>query len=283
MNTKLATTFSAEEIAAFGVEMKIALLATINPEGEPHITLISTLKAASAAELVWGQFTEGCSKKHVHARPQTGFLIMTLDKEIWRGTADFERTAQQGVDYDAYNNTPMFRYNSYFGVHTVYYMQLKEQTGREVLSMPRIIFGALKTMLARPLTGRAHGADILNTFTQGMLNKLDSLTFIAYVAEDGYPHIIPVIQLQAHGTRQLIFSGTPYGAELERIPAGSRVAAYCLQLSMENVLLRGTFRGLRGLPGIKTGLVDVDWVYNSMPPVPGQIYPPMELESIRQF
>jgi len=29
--------------------------------------------------------------------------------------------------------------------------------------------------------------------------------------------------------------------------------------------------------------VEVEWVYNSMPPVPGQVYPPVPIEAVREF
>jgi hypothetical protein len=51
--------FSQDEIRAFEPIMKIGLLATITPEGLPHITMLSSLKAAGERTLAWGQFTEG--------------------------------------------------------------------------------------------------------------------------------------------------------------------------------------------------------------------------------
>jgi hypothetical protein len=40
---------------------------------------------------------------------------------------------------------------------------------------------------------------------------------------------------------------------------------------------------MRRFCGIRCGVVEVDWVYNSMPPVPGRIYPPVGLEAVREF
>jgi hypothetical protein len=37
------------------------------------------------------------------------------------------------------------------------------------------------------------------------------------------------------------------------------------------------------LAGIKAGVVKVDWVYNPMPPVPGQIYPPVKLQAVEKY
>jgi hypothetical protein len=52
---------------------------------------------------------------------------------------------------------------------------------------------------------------------------------------------------------------------------------------MEDVLMRGRYIGMRRFGGIRCGVVEVDWVYNSMPPVPGRIYPPVGLEAVREF
>jgi hypothetical protein len=35
--------------------------------------------------------------------------------------------------------------------------------------------------------------------------------------------------------------------------------------------------------GIPSGVVNIDWVYNSMPPVAQQIYPPLKIEAVREF
>ena len=60
------TTFSPEEIDAFSPTMKIGLLATVNPDGLPHLTLTSSLQANAPTQMIFGQFTEGQSKKHVY-------------------------------------------------------------------------------------------------------------------------------------------------------------------------------------------------------------------------
>ena len=56
-----------------------------------------------------------------------------------------------------------------------------------------------------------------------------------------------------------------------------------MALTMEDVLLRGKYLGIQRMGGVKAGVVKVDWVYNPMPPVPGQIYPPVELKAVTQF
>ncbi len=275
-------TFSPEEIQAFEPIMKIGLLATITAEGFPHLTLLSSLKANSDKSLTWGQFTEGKSFSNVRENPKIGWLIMTLDKDLWRGKATFTHTQKSGVDFDWYNNVPMFRYNAYFGIHTVYYLDLVEQTGKQPLPMTLVIMSAVKTMISK-FFFRKRKDPVLNTWTQSLFNKLDNLKFLAYVADDGYPVIIPVIQAQAAGSQHLIFSTGAFSSELKRIPKNTAMALFGMSLDMTDVLTRGTYKGLRWIGPHRCGVLEVDWVYSPMPPVPQQIYPPIPLEPIREF
>ena len=254
--------------------MKIGILATVGEDGLPHMTLLSSLRASSPTRLTFGQFTEGFSKKNVGRNPRTGFLVMTLHKELWRGTATFSHTEKGGPDYDAYNNEPLFRYNSYFGIHTVYCLDLMAHTGRESLPMGGIVSASLATAAARAAEGAAAQCRALNQWTRGVMSAMGNPKFAAYVAPDGYPRIIPLLQAQAASRDRILFSPLAYGDELAAVPAGTCLAVFGMTLKMEDVLTRGTYAGIRRICGIRCGQLDVDWVYNSMPPAPGQIYPP---------
>ena len=71
---------------------------------------------------------------------------MFFDRYVWRGKAQFSHTATSGPEYENYNHLPMFRYNAYFGVHTVYYLNLVELVGREKLPMLTVGFAAIKLL-----------------------------------------------------------------------------------------------------------------------------------------
>jgi hypothetical protein len=277
------TSFSEEDIRSTQPAMKVGLLATVTPQGQPHVTMLSTLMACSPTQLCFGQFTEGLSKKHILGNPKVGFLIMSLDRNLWRGKAAFTHSAREGQEYDFYNNVPMFRYNAYFGVHTVYYMDLLAHTGKHALPMNRIIFAAVQSMLARSLGKKPGSKTVLNPWTRAFLNKMDNLKFVAYVGGDGYPVMIPAIQAQCLDPQHVLFSTAAYRGELEAIPAGVSLAVFGMSLAMEDVLMRGTYQGIRRLGGVRAGVMAVDWVYNSMPPVPGQIYPATGLTPVTEF
>jgi hypothetical protein len=124
---------------------------------------------------------------------------------------------------------------------------------------------------------------VLNSWTRAFVDKIDNLKFLSYVGEDGFPVLIPAIQTQSLDSQHVLFSTSVYTEELQAIPAGISLAVFNMALTMEDVLLRGKYLGLHRVGGVKAGVVEVDWVYNPMPPVPGQIYPPMELQAVKQF
>ena len=283
MNTQLYKTFSETDIQGTQPAMKVGLLASVTPEGLPHVTLLSSLMACGTTAMAFGQFTEGMSKKNILINPKTGFLIMSLDKNLWRGKATYTHYAKEGKEYDYYNNVPMFRYNAYFGVHTVYYLDLVGQTGKAPLPMNKIIFAAVQSMVARTLGGKAGNQSVLNGWTRAFLNKIDNLKFLCFIGTDGYPVIIPAIQAQSLDAQHVLFSTSVYSDELKAIPAGVDLAVFGMALTMEDVLLRGKYVGIRRLGGIKAGVVEVEWVYNPMPPVPGQVYPPVEVKAVTEF
>ena len=276
-------TFSEADLKSFEPELKVGLLATVNEEGLPHMTLITTMSANSPKQLFWGQFAEGLSKVNIRKNSKVGFLIMTLDRNLWRGKASFTSTTKTGKEYDLLNNTPMFRYNAYFGIHTVYYMDLIEQLGKEPLPMGNIIQAAIKTMVAKTLAGKGSGKEVLNLFTRKLTDKINNLKFLAYLDKDGYPFIIPVIQAQTAGSDRAIFASSVYRDDLKAIPQDATVAFFCMSFEMQTVLLRGIFTGFQSIGGIECGSIDINWVYSPMPPKSEQVYPAKKLEAVTSF
>ncbi len=149
--------------------------------------------------------------------------------------------------------------------------------------MNKVIFAALQTIQARMLGPKSSEKSVLNHWTCAFVDKIDNLKFLSYVGEDGYPIIVPAIQTQSLDKWNLLFSTSVYTDELEAIPKGIPLAVFGMALTMEDVLMRGTYKGLRRIGGVRVGTVEVDWVYNPMPPVPGQIYPPLELSPVAKY
>ncbi len=117
----------------------------------------------------------------------------------------------------------------------------------------------------------------MTRWSETLCGKLDTLKFLAYVGDDGFPWIIPVVPAVAAGDHRIVFARTTYRSELASIPNGAPVALFAMNMQMESVLLRGSY----GVRPAGLGVIDVDWVYNTMPPKPGQIFPPIPLRPVK--
>jgi hypothetical protein len=269
------------EVGPFSTDPKIGLLATLDPGGLPHVTLITTLEAASAERLTWGQFCEGASKDNVRRDPRVGFLVMTLARDLWRGRAVWVRASREGPEFEAYNRKPLFRYNSYFGIHTVHFMDVERVTPRGRLPVPRMVAAGLAARVAAVVCGRRRADPALKPWAAGLLRRVDSLKFLCFVDGDGYPVILPAVGCAPADASRVVI--VPASSEAAAIPPGAHVAVFALSLKLESVLLRGRAHAIRPAAGAGVGAVDVDWVYNSMPPKQGQVHPMPALDPVTRF
>ena len=279
----MKTAFTEADSRSFEPTGKVALVGTVNDQGQIHISLLSALQANSPNTMVLGQFSEGESKRHMQRNNRVGFLIMTLDKRFWTGRIQWTGLKKEGPEYEMFNKKPMFRYNTYFGINTVHYFNLLEYSGPEKLPMAKIVAGALLTKMTKNHARKAEGPEALTAFSRKLFNTLGSLSFGGYLDAEGYPVIFPLIQCQAADKGRLAFSINPFKDKILSLPEGSTLAVFGMNLSMENVLVRGRFGGVQNFGGIKLGVLDIDWVYNSMPPLHGQIYPEKPVNPVTGF
>jgi hypothetical protein len=239
--------------------------------------------ASTPTQLTIGEFCKGVSKAYLQQTRKTGFAILTLDRKIWRGKALWTHLKKEGPEYEVYNQQPMFRYNTYFGINTVHYLDLKETTEGAPLPLVSIAASAILTKISKGGAFRSNGVKTLSPFGKNLFDRLDSLKFLSFIDRDGFPAVIPVIQCQACGENRLAFYPGAFAEELKRLETGKTMAIFGLTMQMEDVLVRGIFRGYARHRGIRLGTLDIDWVYNSMPPNHGQIYPPLPLEAVVHF
>ncbi len=275
--------FSESDRKAFRPSEKIGIIATVTPEGLPHLSLLTSVMASTPTQLTIGEFCQGMSKAYMQQTQKIGFAILTLDKILWRGKALWTHLKKEGPEYEDYNQQPMFRYNTYFGINTVHYLDLKETTNGSALPLASIVRSALLTKIAKSSAAKNGRQSILSHFGETLFNRLDALKFLSFIANDGYPVVIPVIQCQAADTGRLAFHPGVFCEELDRLEPGMTVAVFGLTMQMEDVLASGVFNGYARHRGIKLGTLDIDRVYNSMPPNHGQIYPPVPLAAVVNF
>jgi len=285
--TKKKNYFTEEEIKILQPNEKVALVGTINPQGLIHISILSSLMPIDSKHMAFGEFTKGLSKEYIKQNPKIGFLILTLDKKLFRGKANFIHFEKEGEIYNKFNEIPMFRYNSYFGINTVYRLDLIEVTEKEELPYIDIGISFVQTFLVKTLTKNKYrntkNLPFSNPFVKQLLKSSGLLKFICFLDEKGYPSFIPAIQISILDDKTLIFGTKAYKDELSRIEKGQIIGIYCLTLKMETIFLRGKFQGLQKKSGIPFGQIEIDYVYNSMPPVHKQIYPRNPFEEVVEF
>ena len=277
------TIFPEKDIPLTKPAETVGIAATVNDRGEPHISLLTSLQTVTPSIITAGEFCKGISKENMEKNRKTGFLIMTLDRKFWTGTALWYEKKSKGEVYEEYNRLPMFRYNSYFGINTVHFLKLRSVTSGSKLPMGRIIFSVLRTKALSVFTGSKQNIRILNPFSKKLINGMGSLNFLSFLDNEGYPRVVPVIQAVSVRSNALVFTASPFSRELEGLKEGSSAAMLSMNLKMESVLVRGTFSGFRPTPFGRRGRIELNWVYNSMPPVHRQIWPETELEAVREF
>ena len=277
----MRTTFDSLITGKLDNDNKIGLLAMMGDDGYPHMVFINTIMALDEKTLAWGQFIRGLSKQLLPEKKNSAFLALTQEMEVFRGKAVYNHEEKSGDVFERFNMKPLFRYNSYFGIEKAHLMDLKHVLEPEKLSMGKIVSGALKSRLASVGSKNTNGA--MGNKTLSLLAQLDGLKFISYEDDDGFPWIVPCIQAAPAGNGGLVFSMQPYGDELTRIPDGARVAVYFTNMQLQSVMLKGIFRGVGRRCGVKSGFIDVEMVYNPMPPASGYIFPREPLAKVTDF
>ena len=271
-------TIGEEAGALLALDSKVALLGTTDDEGCPHLTFLSSIQGLGEDKITFGQFCVGSSKVFLPQRPECAFLALSADMRWLRGRARFTHTAKTGPEFDMYNNKPLFRYNAYFGVNTVWYLDLLGITGVQKLPLPQIASGALLSRAAAPFAAQSE-KDALTRFGKSLFAGIGFPKFLCYAGEDGLT-IVPVVQAAHAGTDRVVFAGRPYGQDLRGLAPGMQVCVMALNLDMQSVLVKGSYAGKKG----GAHVVDIGRVYNSMPPASKYIYPrAVRPEAITEF
>lgn len=269
-------------------EMMLKLIATIDERGWPHLTIITSNQAFDRNEIVWGQFSRGNSKKNVQeVNPKQGIFYMTIEMpfKCMRVKAKFTHTKKEGKALQHFNKMELLRYMTYMNVYKVYYSDVIAVSPIKKLSILGLISGILKTLIAKGGIKTERKEEALNVIGYDLFTGVMNPKFLTYVdPQDGYPVIIPVIQLQAADHNRLVFSPSLFKEELNNIPEGTKVAVIALNMDLASQVAKGTFRGYQRSRLMKVGIIDIEECYNSAPPLPGKYYPELEVrEKVTDF
>ena len=257
----------------------IKLLATIDPDGYPQVTLIACNKAVASDTIKWGQFTQGTSKRNVLECPKQGVFYMTTTApyKFMQVKMDLDRCSVEGADATDFNADNLFRYNTYVRVYKVYFNKVKAASPIKDLSPLGILNGAIVDAIGKNGMRTGIVEKRLPMLGEALFNGVLNPKFACWLdPADGYPVIVPCFQARAIERKRIVFPLTQFKKDLAVIEKGAKVAFFALDTELRSILVKGTFLGIKKSVGISFGHMDIETVYNTMPPIPGVVYPALE-------
>ncbi|TKJ22738.1 MAG: hypothetical protein CEE43_05785 [Promethearchaeota archaeon Loki_b32] len=269
--------FSDELIEFTQPDIMVKLVSTIDLRGWPHLTIITSNRGKSRDQIVWGQFYAGTSKEYVQKDPKQGIFYMTTEApfKFIQVKADFTHTKNEGEDLDYFNQSDFFRYFTYINVYKVFYNDVVAVTPIRNLPPGNIPRKIVKAIIKEAKTNIEEKR--LNVIGYKLFTNKIGVRAIAYIdPSDGYPVIIPHLQLNAVDHNRLYFPLTALKEDFLKIPVNSKVAVIGANFDMASQVVKGTFTGIHSVESIEYGLIDIEEIYNSSPPIVGKIYPEIE-------
>lgn len=262
-------------------EIMAKFVATIDEEGYPHLSFITSNTIIAPTQLKWGEFTKGHSKDYVQVRPKQGILYMTAEPpfRFLQIKALLDRISLEGKDAEDFNRMHLFRYNTYMRIYRVFFNNIIHARPIRDIPLLEIVKGTV-SMIGNKVGRTGIFESRLSKLGQRLYTGPLFPKFISYLDNDGFPLIIPCFQARAIEGKRIVFSLAQFKEDLLQIPKGAKVSMLALDFETVTQMVKGIFIGFKN----RFGIVEIERVYNSMPPKTGYIYPKLEVHSkITQF
>lgn len=263
-------TLAEEDIPKFLPDMMIKILATIDENQKPNLVFINTFEAKDNKTLRFAEFIHGKSKKNLELRKKSSVNFLTLDYHNWIVKGDFSHWEYEGPDYEYYNNEkPLFRNNAYTGIKRVGFIDVRKVIAPNTpVKVDRNIAKIIKNFIKE---GKADSdkPDILPNLVAKLFKAKSNLKFISFIDEDGYPMIIPTLQLIPVNGNRLVFTPSILKEDFLKIKPETFMACYGMSLEVIMYQIKGTFKEVQEYEGIPIGILEVEEVYCSMAPKAG--------------
>ncbi len=268
---------SPADLKSLQPEMMMRLIGTRDRAGKPNVGMIPTMRHAWADKVAFGEFVVGKTKLNLEQHDQrAGLLFMSLGLDLWNAKGKFTNWAYEGEDYEFLNNTHLLRYNAYTGISRVGYINIEQVVPKRKIPIIKVLNGNILGQIAKGALKRGLPEERMSKFTQSLFNGMTNAKYVCWIGPDGYPEIIPAIQMITADANRLVFSPLMFQADLARIPEGGWVACLAINTKEFSIMqVKGFFKGWQKVRGVKMGIIDVEEVYSSIAPKAGdRIYPP---------
>jgi hypothetical protein len=264
------TQISADGVTFTHPEIMAKMIATIDPEGFPHLTMITSNKAISPSIVKWGEFTRGLSKKYVKENPKQGVLYMTalMPFKFLQAKIHFHHLSREGDDAVDFNMMHLFRYNTYMRIYTTYFNDVIAARPIRDISLMGITKGILWNLFNHPGKTGSFEQRLSPLGCSLFIGPINP-KFISYIDTDGYPIIFPAFQARAIEGKRILVPMTQFGGDIQAISDGAKVSVFAMDMETVSQMTKGILLEKNS----KYAVIDITSVYNSMPPKMGEIYP----------
>jgi hypothetical protein len=122
-------------------------------------------------------------------------------------------------------------------VHTEDLVEVSEQ---QKLSIPKILFGSIKSKHMKKFITNADGVNRLPQYGIDLAKPLTALKFISFVDKDGYPRLLPAMQASVIDGDHVGVSNNTTTEIINEIPNGSKVAIFIANFDLVCLMVQGT-------------------------------------------
>ena len=250
-------------IDALKGEMTPKFLATRNSQGTPNVVpVISILPADDKPDTVFfGNFLLRKTIENLEQDKRVGILVLTQQLHGWMLQADFEEFQRTGTYVDEQMKSSLLRYNAYTGIRNAGVIHVRSLRGAFRISKMVVLKDYLLARFARVEGTKGDGAVTMPLPVRQEFKKMAAVKVLSWVAEDGYPVIVPALSLQPFGDQSLVCWK---GAKLPEPPQGTAVAASILTPEAVSYQVKGRWAGAG-----RAGVLQTHEFYAGGPPIPG--------------
>ncbi len=241
-------------------EMTPKFLATRSADGVPNVVPVVSIQPAEDQPdtLTFGNFLLRKSIRNLQEDPRMGILVITPALVGWMLKGDLLEFQRTGPYVERQMASPLLRYNAYTGIRNAGIIRVRAVEGAFAISRLQVATQYLLARLAAWSSPAGQGV-AMPLPVRREFARMVAVKVLAWVGEDGYPHVIPALSLQPAGERTLVWRRTA-----GPLPPDGPVAANVLTFEAISYQAKGYSTG-RGA----AGLIEVQEVYAGGPPIPG--------------
>ncbi len=255
---------------AMDYEFTPKFLATVDEEGKPNVVLIATMEPGGETRMNYADFLMHKTARNLDGNSKTGVLVITEQLAWWTMLADQVGWEEKGPLVDHFNSTDLFRYNAYTGVRRVGMLDLKEMLATGAVGKLGLLSDFTKTLISRGSFGRGNGSEKMTNNVKEKFGRLQAVKVLSWVREDGYPVAVPVLSMQPSNSRTLVFGMGTAPEMIQDIPANAPCAVNVVTFEPVSYQVKGTFTGYYSTLLGKMGVIEIDSVWCTSPPLCGE-------------